>query len=485
MKTKLNVSALPVIFIFISLLIGRYQAGAQTEISAGTVNGVWLLVNSPYHVNGEVTIPDGDTLVIEPGVQVIFTGYYKLNVQGQLLAIGNPEDTIVFTAQDHESGWNGLRFIHTPATNDTSKIIYCRLQYGFTSAARDSLGGAMLVKGFNKLVISNCLITLNKTSGDLFTGGGGIGIEFCSPIIKNNTICFNTAEGGHGGGMFVWGGSPIISNNIIGHNQATGGGAFATYQCNPVLINNTIADNSAEHGGGIDCIMTSPKLINTILYGNTSTIGSQVHCSSPSEPGFYSCDVEGGISAFARDHSPGGSFNGTFENTIESEPLFVAASAGDYHLMDGSPCISKGKDSVMIGSVWYVAPEVDLNGNPRPNPANTTPDIGALENPTGHLNVDGLEELLHPGEPLLMLHQNYPNPFNSITKITFEVEEPLFVNLRMLDFQGRTIQVLVNDVKQPGEYSVTFDAKELESGIYLYRLLTGDIQLTRKCQLLK
>jgi hypothetical protein len=54
---------------------------AQTDVAGGNVSGSWLKMNSPYQINGEITIPDASTLSIEPGVQVIFTGHYKLNVR--------------------------------------------------------------------------------------------------------------------------------------------------------------------------------------------------------------------------------------------------------------------------------------------------------------------------------------------------------------------------------------------------------------------
>jgi len=50
---------------------------AQTDIMGGNVRGTWTLSDSPYHINGEITISNGETLIIEPGVDMIFTGHYK------------------------------------------------------------------------------------------------------------------------------------------------------------------------------------------------------------------------------------------------------------------------------------------------------------------------------------------------------------------------------------------------------------------------
>src|SRR5688572_3770467 len=102
---------------------------SQTTIPAGNVSGIWAKAGSPYQVQGTIQIPDGQTLSIEPGVTIEFQGHYKFNVQGRLLAIGTATDTIIFTAVNTTTGWWGVRFDNTPATNDTSKIKYCKLQY--------------------------------------------------------------------------------------------------------------------------------------------------------------------------------------------------------------------------------------------------------------------------------------------------------------------------------------------------------------------
>jgi len=69
-----------------------------------------------------------------------------------------------------------------------------------------------------------------------------------------------------------------------------------------------------------------------------------------------------------------------------------------------------------------------------------------------------------------VLHQNYPNPFNASTRITFELKQHSQVRLEVFDMIGRHVKTLVNDLKNAGEYSVTFHAHNFPSGIYWYRL---------------
>lgn len=83
------------------------------------------------------------------------------------------------------------------------------------------------------------------------------------------------------------------------------------------------------------------------------------------------------------------------------------------------------------------------------------------------------------------LAQNYPNPFNPSTTINFTLAESGMVRLNVYDLSGRMISSLVNDRRPAGNYSVTFDAANLPSGVYMYRLEAGSFTQIRKMTLLK
>ncbi len=83
------------------------------------------------------------------------------------------------------------------------------------------------------------------------------------------------------------------------------------------------------------------------------------------------------------------------------------------------------------------------------------------------------------------LAQNYPNPFNPATRITFSVPSASKVHLTVFDLLGREVATLVNEVKTSGSYSVDFNASNLPSGIYLYKLTAGSNSITKKMLLLK
>jgi hypothetical protein len=83
------------------------------------------------------------------------------------------------------------------------------------------------------------------------------------------------------------------------------------------------------------------------------------------------------------------------------------------------------------------------------------------------------------------LAQNYPNPFNPETQINYSIPHNSFVTLEVYDILGREITTLVNEVKSPGNYEVNFNATNLPSGIYFYRLQAGSFVETKKMILLK
>jgi hypothetical protein len=82
------------------------------------------------------------------------------------------------------------------------------------------------------------------------------------------------------------------------------------------------------------------------------------------------------------------------------------------------------------------------------------------------------------------LTNNYPNPFNPSTTIKYELPKTSFVKIIIYDILGREIEKLVNEEKAVGKYEVNFDASDLPSGIYFYKMQAGDFIETRKMVLL-
>lgn len=83
------------------------------------------------------------------------------------------------------------------------------------------------------------------------------------------------------------------------------------------------------------------------------------------------------------------------------------------------------------------------------------------------------------------LEQNYPNPFNPVTNIVFTLPEQGYVELKVFNSLGMEVASIVNNYMNAGNYSVSFDASELPSGVYFYNIRAGNFNDTKKMMLIK
>ncbi|TAK59203.1 MAG: T9SS type A sorting domain-containing protein, partial [Bacteroidetes bacterium] len=103
-----------------------------------------------------------------------------------------------------------------------------------------------------------------------------------------------------------------------------------------------------------------------------------------------------------------------------------------------------------------------------------------LENPVGIGNDNSGILPLKFG-----LNQNYPNPFNPSTQIKYTLAAASPVMLKVYDMLGREVETLVNGTQNAGEYTLSFSAKNLPSGVYYYRLTTSNFVETKTMMLVK
>lgn len=83
------------------------------------------------------------------------------------------------------------------------------------------------------------------------------------------------------------------------------------------------------------------------------------------------------------------------------------------------------------------------------------------------------------------LKQNYPNPFNPVTTINYTIAQAGQVRLAVYDMMGRQVSILVDGAKASGSYQVQFNAADLPSGVYIYRLTADNLSMTKRMTLLK
>ena len=83
------------------------------------------------------------------------------------------------------------------------------------------------------------------------------------------------------------------------------------------------------------------------------------------------------------------------------------------------------------------------------------------------------------------LSQNFPNPFNPVTKISYDLPFDNFISINIYDITGRVVMTLVNENKTAGRYEVIFNGETFASGIYYYKIESGNFSQVRKMILIK
>jgi len=331
-------------------------------------------------------------------------------------------------------------------------------------------GGGILIQYSNPIIKDNLIynnIVLN-TAGVSGTGGGGMRIGDGYPRVYNNIVMNNTAKYGAGIVLNYTGGE--YKNNIVcsnyGSNTFGSGAGFwlnNTFSRPRILENNTIVNNSAINSyGGVYQNGGTTTFRNNIIWGNTP--GAQIAGGTSI---ITYCDIQGVF--------PGA-------GNININPAFSDSS---FVLTSGSPCVDKGDSSIIY--------------NDLPDPGNPSlakyPSRGTLRNDMGAYggllsklltnSIIGIKTISIEVPSGFALQQNYPNPFNPVTHIKFEIPKNSFVNMVIYDITGNEIATIVNQNLQPGTYDVEFNASDFSSGVYFYKLISGDMQFTRKMILVK
>jgi hypothetical protein len=228
-------------------------------------------------------------------------------------------------------------------------------------------------------VLDGIKITNGCVAGEPSGGGGGIFCSGSSPTIRN-CIISSCLSGEYGGGVYCSGSSPIFTNcTLFGNSAAVGGGVYCVEHSSATFMSCTFSNNSAESlAGGIYCNNSSPAFISSIIAFSS---GEGIHFSASSGSQVEHCDMYGNTgAAFSGSVPPRlGQLVTTNANgdscdqylNVFLDPLFLDAAASDFHLDDHSPCIGAADPAAAPGS--------DSDGNPRPNPPGSDPDIGAYE----------------------------------------------------------------------------------------------------------
>lgn len=103
-----------------------------------------------------------------------------------------------------------------------------------------------------------------------------------------------------------------------------------------------------------------------------------------------------------------------------------------------------------------------------------------------HIFVKSATGITNQNMPLnFKLNQNYPNPFNPVSKISFSIGKTGMVKLTVFDVLGNEVATLLNEQKEAGDYSIEFNGEKLSSGVYFYKLESGQFTDIKRMTLIK
>ena len=239
-------------------------------------------------------------------------------------------------------------------------------------------GGINAMLACYNLSVTNCIIKNNRAQ----RYGGGLNLLTSLPgggtiTLENNLILDNTVaelqgkSRGGGARMTCWYGNYIVTNNVIAWNSAEGtapqgGGLWISWDSNNVafLIHNTIYGNRADTGGGVYFgDVGTANVYNNILWGNIGAEGGDI----------YFGNVSNRV-AYHNNYSDASALWTVSEDNLNTDPLFLDAVEGDFHLQPISAMVNAGTSTVPDPPGL---PLTDREGVPRT--LGGAPDIGAYE----------------------------------------------------------------------------------------------------------
>jgi hypothetical protein len=392
---------------------------AFTTIPAGPVSGNWTATGSPYNIMGNISIINGAVLTIDPGVEVLFHGIYKLDVMGQIVCNGAESNNITFTVQDTLNGWLSIRFTNLNVANQPSSFNYTNFYYGraiYGTGSQNPInsGGAIYADNAGTLTFNNCVFKRCKCTDY----GSAICAKNGTNIIMNNCTLRDN-ESGFFGGVYVNGGSIDAENcKFLNNTAVTFGAAIYLIECtvaditscyivnnsaaaeagiysvdSPIVVTNSLFQGNhttTGKGGGLGVVGLRPRITNCTFVNNSSPMyGGAIWLNALEAPAYITNSIfwgnlpnavsnetagyQGGLSYCSMQVAEGDTTN------IAGDPQFTNPDENDFTLLPNSPCIDRGTPNV--GGLNL--PIVDLVGLPRIVDGNSDTisriDIGCYE----------------------------------------------------------------------------------------------------------
>ena len=480
--------------VLIAMLIIPLNDAWCDLVVFGPVSGHWRAEDNPVVVIGATSVVLGDTLEIDPGVNVEFSGNYTFEIQGLLLALGTADSLITFLSRQEEPGsWGGIKFVRIGSTR--SIMEFCLLRYGFRGIEWEESNARIsnctithierdgLRMENSHPVISECTITATGRNGITVAdrsrpqirdcritqcAANGIGVgEASRPIISSNLIenitnygiYLTEADSGlvewndiyHCGerGIYIRSTSgAYVRRNVI-YDTAGPYGIELSHVPHIWLLNNTIYRNQQT---GLNLFDVGGRVINNLIALN----GQDGILFDGGDPQLRFNDVWGNSRDNYRGLDPG-------VGDLSVDPALQDPEQYNFTPSEGSPVIDAGDEA-----------------SP-PDPDGTRPDIGAKYFDQHDVITDDEAYMVSD----FKLSAVFPNPFNSSARFDLTVAQDNILEISVWDLSGRKMLDVWNGKLVRGSHSFTINGAEFPAGVYILSAVSASSTLHRKFILIK
>jgi hypothetical protein len=238
------------------------------EISGQITTTTWF--SPTYHVTGPCTVSTGNTLTIDPGVDVLFDADVPFVVEGKLVALGTETDSIRFLKGTAEEG-GGIRIFG----GDTNTMKYVRVSDAYVAKPSEytsAEGGGIRLEDA-RLGMSHCVVSGNSVEGrggGMFAKNATVSLDTC--IVTRNAISMVSFAAGTGGGIFAESTTLIAQGSVISQNLGIEGGGLYIDGILPTVLHSTRIDSNTStlSGGGMNITSSPSFFTNCTIDGNVA-----------------------------------------------------------------------------------------------------------------------------------------------------------------------------------------------------------------------
>lgn len=525
------------------------QIAADSVLQGDISSSVTLSASKIYMLKGFVVIKSPATLSIESGTLIVgeksTKGTLIIDRGGKIFANGSASRPIVFTSAQPSGlravgDWGGIIIAGrasvnlpggegtieggvtdasgnaikyggatSPNDDDSSGVLrYVRIEYpGIAFQPNNEINGLTLGGVGRKTLVEYVQVSYSGDDAFEFFGGTVNAKHLVSLGALDDDIDTDNGFRGKLQFLFVLR-DPLVADISGSHAMEAdndAGGTFAAPRSLPIVSNATfvgpMADTSATgwnpnfRRGGHWRRSTFYGLYNSIVMGwpdallfdgnnvANAAMGDTVQLRNTifagNKGGFKTASITTGFNPTAW------ATTASFGNTVLAQPA-DAQLTDPFFLLNPDPMPKSG--SPALSGASFANSRLDTfftQTTYRGAFGSTRWDLPwANYNPQGF--VTGVKDVDVASVPSdFVLHQNYPNPFNPTTIINYSLPRSADVTLKVYDMLGREISTLVDEYQGAGTHKVTFDARNLSSGMYLYRFSTGGSHEVRKMMLMK